>query len=126
MAESNDQTTSVGELQQQIVEFASVRGWKPNSKNLAVSISIEAAELLEHFQWDDWDERLDKEAVRLEIADVINYCLELAHRNDIDVTQAVRDKLAIQARKYPVEEVAGDRDAYYRAKTEYRQNRKVQ
>lgn len=78
--------------------FVRSKGWyradspKPQSpKNLAISLSLEAAEVLEHFQWGD--EAADPDALAAELADVLLYLLQLASISDIDLGQAVMDKL---------------------------------
>lgn len=68
--------------------------------NLAKSIVIEGAELLEHFQW---DEQFDRQAVAHELADVLTYALLLADRLGLDADQIVLDKLAITQQKYPAD-----------------------
>lgn len=77
--------------------------------NLAKSISIEAAELLECFQW---NEDADPERVREELADVVTYCTLLAARLDVDLDQIVLDKLAVTKQKYPVDRVRGRSEKY--------------
>ncbi|HEY1531708.1 MAG TPA: nucleotide pyrophosphohydrolase [Galbitalea sp.] len=77
--------------------------------NLAKSISIEAAELLECFQWDD---NADQGRVEEELADVLTYCLLLADRLGVDPGQIVRDKLALTRAKYPIDKARG-RSAKY-------------
>jgi NTP pyrophosphatase (non-canonical NTP hydrolase) len=107
------------ELTKQIVVFRDERDWKQfhSPRNLAASISIEAAELLEIFQWSSdasVGEDIEKNRTDLEreIADILIYCLLLAHDADVDVARAVRDKLAENAAKYPVEKALGSRDKY--------------
>lgn len=78
--------------------------WNPSPRSLAISISLEAAELLEHFQWDDSDYAEKKEHVeeiKKELADVIIYCLQFAAANSIDIVRAVESKVAENAKKYP-------------------------
>lgn len=96
--------------------FVNDRKWKKyhTPKNLAESISIEAAELLEEFQWKSEEEigRLledfeKKKSVEEEIADVMIYCLSLANRLDINVSESVIEKLESNKEKYPVEEFKG-------------------
>jgi dCTP diphosphatase len=111
-----DTTTTVADLRSQVDEFVTARDWRPfhNAKDLAVSIAIEAAELLEEYQWQDAAQvaatSADPEArerVRFELADVLIYCLSLANALDLDVSAAIHDKLAISGRKYPVEAYRG-------------------
>jgi NTP pyrophosphatase (non-canonical NTP hydrolase) len=73
-------------------------------ENLAKSISIEAAELLECFQWSG---DADEEKVRNELADVLTYCLMLANKLGVDPDQIVLDKLAVTREKYPIDKARG-------------------
>ena len=97
-----------------IRKFRDDRDWKQfhNPKDLAVSISIEAAELLELFQWKDAEESArfaadNRERVSEEIADVAIYLIELADIAGIDLAQAIDAKLEKNAKKYPVEKSRG-------------------
>ena len=88
-------------------EFVQSKGWydpdspKPQTPpNVAMSLAIEAAEVLEHFQWQE--ETADKEALAGELADVALYLLQLASITGIDLEQAILDKLALnQTREWP-------------------------
>jgi dCTP diphosphatase len=102
-----------------IRQFRDERDWKQfhDPKNLAVSISIEAAELLEHFQWLDKDQAAkhaaeNREEVADEIADVAIYLIELADVTGIDIRQAILAKLKKNAVKYPVEKSRGSITKY--------------
>ncbi len=107
------------DLTRQIVEFRDERDWKQfhSPKNLAASISIEAAELLECFQWSS-DETIAGDVekrrgeIEEEIADVLIYALLLAHDTGIDPAEAVRRKLAKNGAKYPAEKAKGKREKY--------------
>ena len=97
-----------------IRKFRDDRDWKQfhNPKDLAVSISIEAAELLELFQWKSAEQSArfaadNRERVSEEIADVAIYLVELADITGIDLAQAIDAKLEKNARKYPVEKSRG-------------------
>jgi NTP pyrophosphatase (non-canonical NTP hydrolase) len=97
-----------------IRQFRDDRDWKQfhDPKNLAVSISIEAAELLELFQWKTGEEATrfaaeHKERVSEEIADVAIYLVELADITGIDLAKAIEAKLEKNARKYPVDKARG-------------------
>lgn len=92
-------------------EFVVERNWGQfhTPENLAKSISIESAELLECFQWND---EVDAGRVREELADVLTYCHLLADRLGLDPTQIVLDKLAVTRAKYPVERSYGRSDKY--------------
>ena len=110
---SSDSTT-LAELSRKLAAFAAERDWDQfhNPKNLAMALSAEAGELLEHFQWLTLEQaaRLPKAArdeVALECADVLLYLLRLSARLDIDLAQATRRKLALNAKKYPVAKARG-------------------
>ena len=94
------------ELQKKIEKFNEERDWDQfhSPENLAKSISIEAGELLECFQWDN-KYVLDK--VKEELADVINYCIQMANKLGLDPKQIVLDKMEKNAIKYPVEKAKG-------------------
>lgn len=107
----NDNFTSLEELRNLVASFVEERRWQQfhTPKNLSMSIAIEAAELMELFQWSD-EMEVDEEnlsRVKEEVADVIIYCLALANALDIDLSRAVRDKVAANAVKYPVERYKG-------------------
>ena len=93
--------------------FVAEREWAPfhTPENLAKSISIEAAELLECFQW---NADADTDAVKEELADVLTYCLLLADRLGVDPDQIVLDKLELTRAKYPADRARG-RSAKYDA-----------
>ena len=106
---------SLDTLRRRIREFAEARAWERyhSPKNLAMALSVEAAELLEPFQWltPEQSRQLSAEqheAVRQEIADVLIYLTRLADVLDIDLLDAAADKLALNARKYPVEKAHGN------------------
>src|SRR6516162_4817550 len=97
-------------IQQKIRAFRDDRSWMQfhNPKNLAISISIEAAELLEHFQWKSFEESEKhaaqaKDQIADEIADVAVYLIELCENLSIDLESAIHAKLEKNAAKYPVE-----------------------
>ncbi|MDO8825738.1 nucleotide pyrophosphohydrolase [Methylophaga sp.] len=108
------------DLLKQLIEFRRERDWEQfhNPKDLAISLSIEAAELLEWFQWRDKAEiqqmlETDKrEALEDEIADVAVYLSYLCHDLDIDLDQAIKRKMDKNAAKYPVDKVKGRADKY--------------
>jgi NTP pyrophosphatase (non-canonical NTP hydrolase) len=95
-------------LTRQLRQFAEQRNWEQfhSPKNLAAALSVEAAELLEHFQWltEEQSRNLDaaqKEAVGQEVADVLLYLLQLADKLGLDVAQEAQKKLGLNAVKYP-------------------------
>lgn len=109
------------ELTNKIIKFRDERDWKQfhNPKDLAISLSIEAAELLERFQWKSNEEvevllknSDKKKKVAEEIADVGNYLLLLCHELDIDLFQAIDEKLKENDEKYPVEKSKGNSNKY--------------
>jgi NTP pyrophosphatase (non-canonical NTP hydrolase) len=111
-----DETTTVEELRRAVDTFVAERDWRQfhNAKDLAVSIAIEAAELLEEFQWQDAGEVAQaatdpaaRERARLELADILIYCLALSNALELDVSQAVTDKLAMAGSKYPADAYRG-------------------
>jgi NTP pyrophosphatase (non-canonical NTP hydrolase) len=99
---------SLSDLRERLRQFAAERDWEQFHvpKNLAMSVAIEAAEIMEHFQWLTPDESAalpapQRAAVAREIADVLLYLVRLADVLDIDPVEAALDKMAINARKYP-------------------------
>ena len=94
------------ELQEKIEKFNEERDWDQfhSPENLAKSISIEAGELLECFQWNN---NYDRDELKYEIADVMNYCILLCHQIGVNPKQIILDKLEISAQKYPVEKAKG-------------------
>jgi NTP pyrophosphatase (non-canonical NTP hydrolase) len=112
----------LADLQRRLAAFAAARDWDQfhSPKNLAMALSVEASELLEEFQWltEDQSRSLDAERherVRLEIADVLIYLLRLAEKLNVDVLNAVIDKMALNEAKYPADRVRGSPRKY----TEY-------
>jgi dCTP diphosphatase len=106
-------------LQQRLAAFAAARDWEQfhSPKNLAMALSVEAAELVEEFQWltEQQSQALDperRERVRLELADVFIYLLRLADKLDVDLMRAADDKIALNEQKYPAERVRGDSRKY--------------
>jgi NTP pyrophosphatase (non-canonical NTP hydrolase) len=119
-----DKETTVEELKKLVAKFRDERNWKKyhKPKDLAISINIEAAELLEHFQWKT-DEKINemlknKEKVKQiseELADIIDYCLSFADVMNIDISEALKKKIEENKKKYPVEKIKGN----YKKYTEY-------
>ena len=100
----------------QVLAFRDARDWKQyhTPKDLAISLSLEAAELLEVFQWSGSDlECRDKlPALREELADVLMYAISLADRLDLDLDEIILEKLRRNEEKYPLEKARGRRDKY--------------
>ena len=99
------------ELENEIVKFAEERDWLQfnTPENLAKSIAIEAGELLECFQWNN---NYDKDELKYEIADVMNYCILLCHQIGVDLDELVLVKMQISAKKYPIEKAKGKSTKY--------------
>jgi dCTP diphosphatase len=112
----SDVQTTVAELRATVQRFVDERDWGQfhNPKNLAMAIAIEAAELMEHFQWIDAEATrnivnspVDLQQVREELADILCYTLSFANSLGIDIAIAVREKMMKNAQKYPVERFRG-------------------
>ena len=112
----DDQQTTVGALRAAVHQFVAERDWYQyhSPKNLAMSIAIEAAEIMEHFQWLTTEEAAARMAdaeqraeVADEVADVLIYCLSFANSSGIDLSQAILNKLARNQGRFPVERVRG-------------------
>ncbi len=105
--------SDIADLQKEALAFRDARDWAQfhNAKDLAAGLSIEASELLECFLWKD-AKAADPAKVREEIADVLVYALLLAHEAKIDLPSAIREKLAKNAVKYPIEKAKGRADKY--------------
>lgn len=101
------------ELTEKIRKFAEERDWLQfnTPENLAKSISIEAGELLECFQWNN---NYNKDELKYEIADVMNYCILLCSQIGVDPKQIILEKMEISAKKYPVEKAKGVSTKYNR------------
>ncbi len=111
-----DALTTVGSLREAVAAFVDAREWQPfhSPKNLSMSIAIEAAELMEHFQWLTTEEARDavqepgeQAAVADELADIVIYCLSLSNALDMEVSGAVLEKLETNEHRYPAEEFRG-------------------
>jgi len=114
-----DSTTTIAQLRDIVGRFVEERDWRQfhSPKNLSMSLAIEAAELMEHFQWIDGTESrkigndaAQLEGVRDELADVLCYLLAIANELNIDLSQAMRDKMVKNALKYPAEQSRGRYD----------------
>ncbi len=112
----NDETTTVAELRRLLTEFVAEREWQAyhDPKNLSMSIAIEAAELMEHFQWVRSEQLADLRndanamaGIREELADVIAYVLALTNVLGLDLASALAEKMDKNALKYPAGEFRG-------------------
>lgn len=101
------------ELRHEIVRFTQERDWDKfhNGKDLALALSIEAAELNEAFLWKDAS-KVNVEKVKEELADIFNYAILIADKYHLDIKQIVLDKLMRNAEKYPVEKAYGNAKKY--------------
>jgi len=113
---STDSDTTVAELRQIIADFVAERDWSQfhSPKNVSMALAIEAAELMEHFQWltTDASRKLANDPKKLaevgeELADVIGYSFALANELGIDVSGAIRAKMLKNVQKYPADEFRG-------------------
>lgn len=104
----------------EVLKFRDDRDWKQfhNPKDLAISISLEAAELLEVFQWSATDvvceNKLDK--IKEELADVVNYCILMVDTCGLDLDEIVSEKVKRNNEKYPVEKAFGSKEKYTQLK----------
>ncbi len=117
---SMDDDTTIESLKRAVIAFRDERDWRPfhDVRNLAMGLSIESAELLEGFLWKS-DEQIDlmlrgEEAreVRHELADVMVYLLYLSEATGIDLASAVREKIALNAVRYPIDKARGSNKKY--------------
>lgn len=112
---SNDMQT----LKQRLREFADVRDWNQfhSPKNLSMALSVEVAELVEHFQWltEEQSENLPQDKldeVSSELADTLLYLVRLADKLDIDLMAAAKNKIKLNGKKYPVDQSRGNAKKY--------------
>lgn len=107
---------SLETLTKEIVKFTEDRDWDQfhSPENLAKSIVIEASELLECFQWSDKD--YDLEHVKEELADVLNYAIQMAYALNLNIKEIIEKKMEKNALKYPVEKCKGKSDKYDKLK----------
>lgn len=130
-AKMSDKTTTVAELREKVQEFQSKRGWDLQSpKDFALSLVLESAEVLEHFQFKSGKEV--QEEARLygpiadELADVLWWVLSMGNRLDIDIARAFEIKYGKNEKKYPSEAFSEDKTdeekqkTYYKIKAKYR------
>ncbi|MCB1775623.1 MAG: nucleotide pyrophosphohydrolase [Gammaproteobacteria bacterium] len=103
------------DLSARLLAFARERDWEQfhSPKNLSMALAGEAGELLEHFQWLSETQSAElepdrKQAVAMEMADILIYLIRLAERLDIDLVDAANQKIAINRERYPAERVRGD------------------
>jgi NTP pyrophosphatase (non-canonical NTP hydrolase) len=111
-----DNAETIGQLKELVERFVAERNWQVfhSPKNLSMALAIEAAELMEHFQWLEpqesravADDAAAREAVAEELSDVICYALAIANEMGIDVADSLRAKMVKNALKYPADEFRG-------------------
>jgi dCTP diphosphatase len=114
-----DSIDRLEQLRARLAAFAAERDWDQfhNPKNLAMALAGEVGELIEHFQWLTFEEAANltvetREEVALEAADVLLFLLRLCDKLDIDLGQAAERKLALNAKKYPVDKARGSAAKY--------------
>ena len=110
---------SLTDIRLRLAAFAQERDWDQfhTPKNLAMALSVEVAELVEHYQWlpTGADAELDeakRTGIRHELADVLMYLVRLADKSGVDLHAAVLEKMVLNAEKYPVDQVRGDARKY--------------
>ena len=110
---------SLIDIRARLAAFAQERDWDQfhTPKNLAMALSVEVAELVEHYQWlpTGIDAELDdakRTGIRHELADVLMYLVRLADKSGVDLHAAVLEKMVLNAEKYPAEQVRGDARKY--------------
>jgi len=119
VSHSAQDSDALAGLREKLRRFAIERDWDQyhSPKNLAAALCVEAAELLEHFQWltDDESKSLPSEQlakVREEIADVLLYLVRLADKLNVDLLDAAASKIAVNARRYPIDKARGNNRKY--------------
>lgn len=119
--------SDIKNLTKKINQWVAERGWEKaqKPKDLAISLSLEAAEVLEHFQWKNERKvtkhiKENKEELADELADVAIYLFKLADKTKINLVDAVENKLVKASKKYPVNVVKGNSEEYYRLKKQAR------
>jgi NTP pyrophosphatase (non-canonical NTP hydrolase) len=111
--------SEIKNLTQRIINFRDARDWKQfhNPKDVALSLSLEAAELLEHFQWKNGEEleeyiKNHQEDIGEELSDVLYWVLLMSYDLDIDIVQALSKKMCKNEEKYAVEKAKGNHKKY--------------
>jgi NTP pyrophosphatase (non-canonical NTP hydrolase) len=119
MPRDKDMQDKIERLQQRIIDFRNKRDWKQfhNPKDIALSLVLEATEVLEHFQWKNTKEVQEhvichKEDIGEELADVLYWVLLMSHDLDIDIADALERKIDKNEQKYPVDKAKGTAKKY--------------
>ena len=107
---------SIKEIQEKLAKFAEERDWNQfhSPKNLVMALTSEVGELNDLFQWltEEQSNNVDNDEIRQEIADIFIYLLRLSDKLDIDIEEAVREKIEINAKKYPIDLAKGNAIKY--------------
>lgn len=107
---------NIEEISKKINQFRDERNWRQfhNEKDLAISISLEANELLELFQWKSSEESVEKHLsdIKEELADVFMYAFMMADNLNLDIEQIIQDKLIKNAKKYPIDKAKNNNKKY--------------
>lgn len=128
-----DSKTTLEDIKKWAKKVREDRGWHPDARSLAISIVLEAGEILEHFQWTESKitedelkrDKNKKDELEKEVGDVINYLCEFVERLDIDMSDSLKKTLKKVEEKYPVDGLKkGGNDFYFAQKKKYRDNRK--
>lgn len=121
MAPFTDSTTTLADLKARVLAFVRARDWEQfhSPKNLSMALAAESGELMEHFLWSTSEESKAVAAdaakrgkIADELADVVIYALEFANITGLDLAAAIEAKMAVNAKKYPVEKAKGRSDKY--------------
>jgi NTP pyrophosphatase (non-canonical NTP hydrolase) len=128
-----DSKTTLQQIKKWCSKVRNDRNWHPDARSLAISIVLEAGEILEHFQWKESaksekeikSNKAKKEELEKEVGDVVNYLCEFAERMDIDISDSLRKTLKKVEEKYPIEGLKkGGNKFYFSQKKKYREGRK--
>lgn len=109
--------SEIEELKKALIKFRDERDWKQfhDSKNLAIAIGIEAAELNELFLWKNEIkeiESVDKERLSEELADILSFAILLAEKHDLDISKIIMNKIEHNSKKYPIDKAKGTSKKY--------------
>ena len=116
-----DRKTMLKEIKERVLEFARERDWEQfhSPKNLSMAISAESAELMEHFLWQsseascaDLEDLKLRSKVEQELADIFIFAIEFANVTGIDIAKIIESKIALNAKKYPIEKAKGRSEKY--------------
>jgi NTP pyrophosphatase (non-canonical NTP hydrolase) len=120
-----DGKITVGKIRKLGKASREARGWDPDSRSIAISLVLEAGELLEHYQWDGGSgDPEEKEEIEMEVADILYYLTEFADKIDMDISEAFNRKLIKIEEKYPADKIRKLGDKFYFAqKKKYREGK---